>query len=67
MAMHALWVREHNRIANTLHVLNPQWKSERLYQEARKIVGALLQHITYNEWLAVLFNDTVVRNTVKTR
>lgn len=55
MAMHTIWVREHNRIARFLHLLNPHWGDERLYQEARKIVGAEIQHITYNEWLAVIF------------
>lgn len=61
MAMHTLWVREHNRIARTLHEVNPTWGDERLFQEARKIVVAELQHITYNEWLAVLFDEQLVR------
>ncbi|XP_022781214.1 peroxidasin homolog [Stylophora pistillata] len=60
MAMHTLWVREHNRIAKKLIELNPKWKVEKVFQVARKIVAAELQHITYNEWLKVLFSDAVL-------
>ncbi|PFX31144.1 Peroxidasin [Stylophora pistillata] len=60
-AMHTIWAREHNRIASYLHVLNPSWQNERLFQEARKIVIAELQHITYNEWLPVFFNEDLRR------
>ena len=60
MAMHIVWVREHNRIANYLHVLNPLWCDEKLFQEARKIVIAELQHITFSEWLPVFFNEDLV-------
>ncbi|XP_038220482.1 peroxidase-like [Zerene cesonia] len=53
-AIHALFVREHNRIARNLAVLNPGWNSDKLYHEARRIVIAEMQHITYKYWLPAL-------------
>ncbi|XP_065323101.1 peroxidasin homolog pxn-1-like [Gordionus sp. m RMFG-2023] len=51
LSMHTLWMRQHNSIVRELKSLNPQWKGSKLYAEARKIVGAQMQVITYKEWL----------------
>ncbi|GAB0090251.1 Peroxidasin [Sergentomyia squamirostris] len=61
LAMHTIWFREHNRIADTLKYYNPQWDGETLYQESRKIVGAQMQHITYAHWLPLILGDEGMR------
>ena len=54
MSMHTLWVREHNWVATELKKLNPQWKNNQLFYTARKIIGGIWQHITYQEYLPLL-------------
>ncbi|XP_044141829.1 myeloperoxidase-like [Bufo gargarizans] len=54
---HTLFLREHNRIATQLSKLNPQWSGETLYQETRKIIVAMLQKITYKDWLPLLLGN----------
>ena len=49
--MHTIWLREHNRCARELSRINSHWGDERLYQECRKIVGALIQKIVYLDYL----------------
>lgn len=58
-AFHAIWVKEHNRIAHELNFQNPDWTGEQLYQEARKKVIALNQVITFKEFLPMLLGDNI--------
>ncbi|XP_069584102.1 peroxidasin homolog isoform X1 [Ranitomeya imitator] len=60
-SMHTVWFREHNRIAAELLRLNPHWDGDTIYHEARKIVGAEMQHITYGHWLPKIFGEVGMR------
>lgn len=56
-AVHALFVREHNRLADLLKAYDSSLTDEQIYQTARKIVGAEMQIITYKEFLPALMGD----------
>lgn len=59
-AYHAIWVKEHNRIALELYHKNPNQSGETLYQEARSRVIALNQIITYKEFLPILLGSSAL-------
>ncbi len=59
-SMHTLFVREHNRLADDILTANPQWSDEDVYQQARAIVIAQIQAITYKEFLPALLGQGVM-------
>jgi hypothetical protein len=56
-AVHILFVREHNRLAERIKAEDPSLNDEQIYQLARKLVGAELQIITYEEYLPAVFGN----------
>ena len=55
--MHTIWLSQHNLIVTELAKLNPCWDDDRLYQEGHKVVGAMIQIITYKEFLPLIFGE----------
>lgn len=60
LSLHTLFIREHNRLCDSLALAHPYWSDESLYLHARAIVGGIIQKITFEDWLPALgvFLDT---------
>lgn len=57
-AMQTLFLRFHNFIAFKFSSLNPHWSDEILFQEARRIVIAVIQRIVYKDFLPIILGMT---------
>ncbi|XP_075210101.1 salivary peroxidase/catechol oxidase-like [Lycorma delicatula] len=58
--LHTVFVRVHNLYAERLAAINPHWDDETIYQETRHIMAAVVQHITYAEFLPRLLGPTAM-------
>ncbi|MEL7499415.1 MAG: peroxidase family protein [Planctomycetota bacterium] len=61
-AMHTIFVREHNRVADQFASRYPFLTDEQIYVRARKHVGALMQVITYQEFLPAVMGPNAIRS-----
>ncbi|XP_050437286.1 peroxidase-like [Adelges cooleyi] len=52
-----IFLRFHNFVAYKLSMLNPYWEDERLYQESRRLIIAVIQRIAYEEFLPIIIGS----------
>jgi hypothetical protein len=60
LLLHTLFVREHNRLADQIRRAHPDLTDDQIYQQARRVVGAEIEHITYNEYLPLLLGRNAI-------
>ncbi len=60
-AMHTLFMREHNRLAEIIAIEEPGLSGDEIYQRARRIVISQMQAITFNEFLPILLGKNALR------
>lgn len=53
--LHTLFIREHNYWCERISQDNPTFNQETLFWKARAMVVSIIQHITYDHWLPMLF------------
>ncbi|CAG7726815.1 unnamed protein product [Allacma fusca] len=59
-SVHTIFLRAHNHLADDLHSINPHWDEDRLYHQTRRLMGAMFQHVTYNEFLPRLLGAKMI-------
>ena len=59
LGLQTLFMREHNRIATELARINPSWTDSKLFDETRRIIIAIYQHIIYSQYLPTIIGRTL--------
>ena len=60
MALSTLFLRRHNQHAFQLSKINPHWSDDLLYWEARRLLTAEYNHITFSQYISSLFSYDVL-------
>lgn len=61
LSLHTVFLREHNRLVDEFKAKDATLSDEQLYQMARKVVGAQVQQITFNEFLPALLGENALK------
>ncbi|CAG8630503.1 4443_t:CDS:10 [Rhizophagus irregularis] len=62
--IHTIFLREHNRRCDELYAIHQdEWDDEMYFQEARRWVIALIQKITYREYLSIILGAPLLPYT----
>ncbi|KAL8593995.1 hypothetical protein ACOMHN_028981 [Nucella lapillus] len=60
--LHTVFVRYHNQLARSLRRYRPFSSDEFIFEQARAIVGAVMQKILYSDWLPIVLGPSIRRN-----
>lgn len=52
--LHLIFYRSHNRCAENLAKLRPQWTDDKLFNETRRINTAMYQHFVFDEYIPLI-------------
>lgn len=53
-ALHTIFVREHNRLCDSILLQNPSLTDEQIYQYSRSMVAGFIQKIAFEDWLPAM-------------
>ena len=59
-SLHTVLAREHNRLADEIRTADPSLSGDEVFQQARRLVIAQIQQITFNEYLPLLIGADAI-------